>query len=512
LVLCFRQADEVGDGGSAAVSPSPRDDYDDQTYLARDDTSDDDDDSNCDETQRDAEANDSDSFVDLELVVRGTSWKDATKETISALRREFTPAGLVSVVHQQEDLASVDAKDVFLLPATERKNFGCIPLSQGAIDRQLDNMKTKNKGLRKGTKPYVLRIAVVRGKAAAAEEKATKEREKKEKKEKAKDVKGKNKAAKAKDNEHQDYLNQLIAKHGIHPFGGRYSQAKLQIWAEAIVNGKATLVTPPANLVPDNLSKEERLAQTVAAAVSDVIEAHSPHAHPHSQSPPRETAPSPSHTHAHSRSHARTAASSDTSADDVPARAESAAVRVKREQSEHRHPPANDVIFKVAGSRSFPTPAAVPISAAATVHDLLLSVIATHAQLGADAQESFFVGVGLPSGHVLSPSTPLSKLLDDGGLQKEPLSLIERSFDLTITATDQTNVIPPATTRLTVPFASLASSCLWDLLQQLARQVLPSGRTLLAAALADGTNVNALMWHSANVLVAQKWNHLCFWY
>lgn len=60
-------------------------------------------------------------------------------------------------------------------------------------------------------------MGVVRGKAAAAEAKEAKEREKKEKKEKAKETKSKSKAARAKDNEHEEYLNQLITTHGIHP-------------------------------------------------------------------------------------------------------------------------------------------------------------------------------------------------------------------------------------------------------------------------------------------------------
>jgi len=286
-------------------------------------------------------------------------------------RSELNPRGLLNMVHLQEGLASIDAKDVFLLPSVDRKSFGCIPLSQAAIDRQLSDISTKNQGLRKGAKPYILRVGVVRGKAAAAEAKEAKEREKKEKKEKAKETKSKSKAARAKDNEHEEYLNQLITTHGIHPFGGRYSQAKLHIWAEAIVAGTATLKSPPKGLVPDNLTKEEKLAQTVASAVSGAMSEHDHHHHTHSRSRSPSPPPHPrTHSPAHSHSHSASASHADTHGQRVDHvhQHDHNEQRASRSHAPAAPSAAVDVIFKVGGSQSFSTPSAVPMKSNDTVH------------------------------------------------------------------------------------------------------------------------------------------------
>lgn len=370
-------------------------------------------------------------------------------------------------------------------------------------------------------------MGVVRGKAAAAEAKEAKEREKKEKKEKAKETKSKSKAARAKDNEHEEYLNQLITTHGIHhvccallhfvwlpAVGGRYSQAKLHIWAEAIVAGTATLKSPPKGLVPDNLTKEEKLAQTVASAVSGAMSEHDHHHHTHSRSRSPSPPPHPrTHSPAHSHSHSASASHADTDGQRVDHvhQHDHNEQRASRSHAPAAPSAAVDVIFKVGGSQSFPTPSAVPMKSNDTVHQLLLAVMDTHAQLGFDAQQAFFVGIGLPSGHVLSPTTPLHSLLHDGK-QSEPLSLIERVFELTVTAVDQSGLLPVSRTSLSLPFAALARNTLYQQLQHVASQLLPAGRPLLNVALTDGTNISAVMWHSAEVLSAQKWHNISMWY
>lgn len=126
------------------VSPSPPEDDDDRAYLPKDYDSEGDGESSGDGGRgQQLDEAEEDEAVDVELVVRGMSWKDATKETVSVARSELNPRGLLNMVHLQEGLASIDAKDVFLLPSVDRKSFGCIPLSQAAIDRQLSDISTK---------------------------------------------------------------------------------------------------------------------------------------------------------------------------------------------------------------------------------------------------------------------------------------------------------------------------------------------------------------------------------